>query len=97
MSRQVAVGRHLVRTPSGGNGELAFRGTDISVRSVFDQLVRGATVDDLLLRYPQLQRSALDEALHRAADALLSPFEPAESPDRPFLPGDREPVGQVRE
>jgi uncharacterized protein (DUF433 family) len=96
MSQQIEIGQYLAVDPAVGPGELTFKGTRISVRTVIDGLVRGESVDGLLLRYPKLKREAVNEALELATRAFLSPFEPTEPPPRPFLPDGQDPLEEAR-
>jgi uncharacterized protein (DUF433 family) len=86
MSQQIEIGQYLVVDPEVGSGELIFKGIYIPVRTVLDDLLQGGSVDSLLVRHPELSRAAVSEALELATRAFLSPFEPTQPPERPFLP-----------
>ena len=86
MSQPIEIGQYLVVDPEVGSGELIFKGIYIPVRTVLDGLLQGESVDSLLVRYPALSREAVSEALELASRAFLSPFEPTQPPERPFLP-----------
>lgn len=95
MLQQIEIGQYLVVDPEVGSGELIFKGTCIPTRTVLDGLLQGESVDSLLVRHPELSRAAVSEALELAARAFLSPFEPAQPPERPFLPDGQAQIEEV--
>ena len=54
-------------------GVPCIRGTRIPVATVVGLVAEGATVDEILADYPQLTAEDVEEALHYAAAAGLSP------------------------
>lgn len=49
------------------NGKPVFRGTRITVQSVFDFLSAGDSVDEVLAQYPVLKRSDIEAAFSYAS------------------------------
>lgn len=60
------------RHPDVLGGELVFSGTRVSVRSLFDHLEAGDSLDDFLEGFPSVTKAqavaALEECWRRAAD-----------------------------
>ena len=59
---------HIVATPDILHGATRFRGTQIPVSIVLENLATGATAEELHAQYPTLRREAIRAALAYAAD-----------------------------
>lgn len=49
---------------------MTFKGTRVTVDTVLTFLAKGYSVDQLLGSWPELTRSAVEEAIHLASEAL---------------------------
>ncbi len=58
------------RDPDLLEGQAAFAGTRVPVWMLFSYLVEGASLDEFLAIYPQVDRAAAQTALERACQAL---------------------------
>lgn len=67
---QVEVGRYLVFDSEICHGQMTFKGTRVPVDTVLTFLAKGYSVDQLLRSWPELTRSAVEEAIHLASQAL---------------------------
>ena len=67
---RVEVGSHLVFDSEICHGQLTFKGTRVPVDTVLTFLAKGYSVDQLLRSWPELTRSAVEEAIHLASRAL---------------------------
>jgi len=54
------------------SGAWVFRGTRVSIASLFENLKDGASVDDFLAWYPGVERSQLESVLQHEAIAATS-------------------------
>jgi uncharacterized protein (DUF433 family) len=61
---------HIVSNPEILGGKPCVRGTRISVEFILELVASGASRDDIVKRYPQLSREAVEEALRYAARFL---------------------------
>jgi len=76
MSR-VKIGDHLAIDSEICHGQSMFEGTRIPVETVLAFLAKGYSVDQSLHSWPELSRSAIEEALQLAGQALRSHFPTA--------------------
>ncbi len=60
------VGEHLVVDPEICHGQVTFKGTRVPVETILALLGKGYSVDQLLKSYPELTRTAIEEALRLA-------------------------------
>lgn len=60
---------HQARLPTS-NG-VVFSGTEVPVRTLFDALQRGRTVDNYLLEFPAVSRAQVEAVLQLASDILV--------------------------
>ena len=60
----------IVSNPSVLGGKPCIKGTRISVEFILELFASGATLQDVLLAYPQLTAPAVGEALRYAARSL---------------------------
>ena len=68
------IGRYVVIAPGVCGGRPTFRGTRVEVRTVFDWLRNGRTIQDILKGYPSLSEAAVEEAIKLAAEALTGRY-----------------------
>ncbi len=68
------IGKHLVIDPAVCHGQLTFQGTRVPVDTVLALLAKGYSTDQLLKSYPELSRTAIEEALKLATDALQTRY-----------------------
>ncbi len=61
---------YIQSNPAILNGKPCIKNTRISVDIIIEWLANGATVNDVLLQYPQLNQNAVNEALLYAANYL---------------------------
>lgn len=66
----VEIGNYLVIDQEICHGQMTFRGTRIPVDTVLTFLAKGYTIDQLLRSWPELQRPAIEEAIHWAYHSL---------------------------
>ncbi len=64
------VERHSDRV----SGAWVFRGTRVPVRSLFENLEDGATVDEFLEWFPGVKRYQVEAVLEFASESLASPM-----------------------
>jgi len=69
MSR-VEIGTHLVIDPEICHGQMTFEGTRVPVDTVLTFLAKGYSVDQLLRSWPELTRTAVEEAIYLASQSL---------------------------
>ena len=62
----------VVRDPEIMSGELSFRGTRVLVRSMFDYLEAGHTLERFLEGFPTVTRELALQALEEARESLLA-------------------------
>ena len=62
----------IVRDPDTMHGVPVFRGTRVPVRTLFEYLEGGETLEDFLLGYPTVSRALALEALQEARQLLLA-------------------------
>lgn len=67
---KVEIGNYLVVDSEICHGQMTFRGTRIPVDTVLTFLAKGYTIDQLLRSWPELQRSAIEEAIRLASASL---------------------------
>jgi uncharacterized protein (DUF433 family) len=58
------------RSPDKVSGSWVFRGTRVPVRSLFENLESGATLDDFLSWFPGVQRTQVEAVLEFASRSL---------------------------
>jgi len=56
------------------SGAWVFRGTRVPVRSLFENLEDGATVDEFLEWFPGVKRHQVEAVLEFASESLASPM-----------------------
>jgi uncharacterized protein (DUF433 family) len=61
------------RDPNRVSGAWVFRGTRVQVRSLFENLEDGASVDDFLEWFPGVTRSQVEAVLQHATASLVVP------------------------
>lgn len=66
----VEIGNYLVIDQEICHGQMTFRGTRVPVDTVLTFLAKGYTIDQLLRSWPELQRSAVEEAIRLASASL---------------------------
>ncbi len=54
-------------------GEWVFAGTRVPVRSLFDHLEAGETIDDFLAGFPSVKRPQVIAVLEQSRDLILQP------------------------
>ncbi len=64
------IGEHLVVDPEICHGQVTFKGTRVPVETILALLGKGYSVDQLLKSYPELTRTAIEEALRLATESL---------------------------
>ena len=62
----------IVRDPEVMSGEPTFRGTRVLVRTLFDYLEAGHTIDRFLAGFPTVTREMALQALEEAGESLLA-------------------------
>jgi uncharacterized protein (DUF433 family) len=62
----------IVRDPEIRHGTPAFRGTRVPVRTLFEYLEGGDTLEDFLTGFPTVSRALAIQALEEAKDLLLA-------------------------
>ena len=67
---KVEIGNYLVVDSEICHGQMTFRGTRVPVDTVLTFLAKGYTIDQLLRSWPELQRSAIEEAIRLASASL---------------------------
>jgi len=60
----------IVSNPSILGGKPCIRGTRLSVEFIIELIASGASVDDVVRDYPQLDRDAVQQAMQYAAGFL---------------------------
>jgi uncharacterized protein (DUF433 family) len=60
----------IISDPAILGGKPIIRGTRLSVELILEWIASGATRDEILLRYPQLTATDLEQALGYAAQSL---------------------------
>jgi uncharacterized protein (DUF433 family) len=68
--QRAEVGRHLVVDPEVCHGQMTFKGTRVPVDTVLTFLAKGYSVDQMLRSWPELTRSAVEEAIRLASESL---------------------------
>ena len=61
------------RNPAKVGGVWCFRGTRLSVASLFEHLDQGSTIDDFLEWFPAVSREQVHEVLRFAKNSLEQP------------------------
>jgi uncharacterized protein (DUF433 family) len=64
--------RAIVRDPEIMHGTPVFRGTRVTVQTLFDYLEGGDTIEDFLAGFPTVSRELALEALEEAKHLLLA-------------------------
>jgi len=72
--RKVEVGNYLMIDPEVCHGQMTFRGTRVPVDTVLTFLAKGYSVDQLLRSWPELTRSAVEEAISLASQSLQAHY-----------------------
>jgi len=67
---KLEIGNYLVIDPEICHGQMTFKATRVPVDTVLTFLAKGYTVDQLLRSWPELQRPAIEEAIHLASHSL---------------------------
>lgn len=73
--QRVEIGAHLVIDPEICHGKMTFKGTRVPVETVLAFIAMGYSVDMIVLNWPELSRSAVEEAITLASEALLAQYE----------------------
>ncbi len=60
----------IVSNPAILGGKPCIRGTRISVELILELAASGASVDDIVVQYPQLMRDDVTAAIHFAANFM---------------------------
>jgi uncharacterized protein (DUF433 family) len=58
-------------------GTPCFAGTRVPVRSLFDHLSRGYTIDEFLTQFPTVRRKQVEEVLEQSKLAVETPVQRA--------------------
>lgn len=61
--QRAEVGKYLVLDPEVCHGQMTFKGTRVPVDTVLAFLAKGYSVDQLLRSWPELTRTAIEEAI----------------------------------
>lgn len=69
------IGTYLVIDPEICHGQMTFKGTRLPVDTVLTFLAKGYTIDQLLHSWPELSRSAIEEALQLASTSLQERYQ----------------------
>jgi uncharacterized protein (DUF433 family) len=72
------IGKYLVVDPEVCHGKMTFRGTRIPVSTILTFLSMGDSIDDILRKWPRLNREAILEAFSYAASIILDQYPGAE-------------------
>ena len=72
MSDNRDVAQAIVRDPETMHGAPVFRGTRVPVRTLFDYLEGGDTLEDFLEGFPTVSRALAVAALEEAKQLLLA-------------------------
>ena len=79
--QQVQIGNYLVVDPEICHGQMTFKGTRVPVDTVLTFLAKGYSTDQLLRSWPELSRSAIEEAITLASQSLQAQYAmPHEAP-----------------
>lgn len=65
--------REVAQDPEVVSGVIVFRGTRVPVRTLFENLEDGATVDEFLEWFPGVQRHQIEAVLEFASETLGEP------------------------
>jgi uncharacterized protein (DUF433 family) len=71
---RVKIGDYLVIDPAICHGQMTFKGTRIPVDTILAFLTKGYSVDQLLRSWPELTRSAVEEAILLASQSLQARY-----------------------
>ena len=66
------MGQAIVRDPEIMHGTAVFRGTRVPVRTLFDYIEGGKTLEDFLKGFPTVSREHALQALEEAQQLLLA-------------------------
>lgn len=58
---------HIVSNPGILNGKPCIKGTRISVQIILEWIASGASIKDIITKYPHLSEEGVKEAIHYAA------------------------------
>src|SRR5437870_4139270 len=72
--KPLPVGQHLVIDLDVCHGQLAFKGTRLSVAALLEELGQGKALDSVLADWPGLTREAVAEAMNLAARAIAERY-----------------------
>jgi len=72
----------IVSNPSILGGKPCIRGTRLSVEFIIELIASGASVDDVVRDYPQLDRDAVQQAMQYAAGFLRNEINITAEVDR---------------
>lgn len=72
--QRIEIGQHLVIDPEICHGQMTFKGTRVPVDTVLTFLAKGYSVDQLLKSWPELDRTAVEEAISLASEALQAHY-----------------------
>lgn len=64
----------LSSDPEVVSGAVVFKGTRVPVRAVFENLVAGMSMDDILRNFPSVEREQMEEVLRLGLESLESHF-----------------------
>ncbi|MEM6334875.1 MAG: DUF433 domain-containing protein [Planctomycetota bacterium] len=59
------------------HGEPCFRGTRVPVKTLFDYLAGGESIDRFLEGFPTVSRELVISVLHQAQERIVQPAQPA--------------------
>ena len=60
----------VIRDPGILGGRAVFRGTRVPIETVFENLIEGVGLDEILYNFPTLERRDVECAIMQACDAL---------------------------
>ena len=72
--RPIQIGNYLVADPEICHGQMTFKGTRVPVETALAFLAKGYSMDQLLRSWPELDRSAVEEAIGMARQSLQARY-----------------------
>jgi uncharacterized protein (DUF433 family) len=67
---EVVMFNHIISNPAILGGKPCIKGTRLSVEFILELFASGATREEILMTYPQLQADAIEESLRYAARSV---------------------------